>query len=518
MRLIIRHFALTCLIAVYVSAADTAPKPNVILIMADDMGYSDLACYGGEIETPNIDRLAANGLRFTNFYNEGRCWPTRAALLTGRNAHDVGHAMQYGPDAPRAYQGTTPERGAVLSELIGTAGYHSYHSGKWHLASSKMGSKEKNEATWAINRGFDRSYTGVTYINFFNPEELRIEGKSVIRIGDTDPDFYITDILTERALLYLNEHEKSHPDTPFFLYLAHLAPHYPLHAKPEDIAKYRGKYKIGWDVMRKRRHERLRELGIFEGELSERDPSVPAWDSLSDKAKDKWEKRMAVHAAMVDCIDQGIGRIMDWLEKTGKLDNTLILFLSDNGASREAGGGKRKKYNDPKAPIGSSGSFSAIETGWSNACNTPYRLHKSFNHEGGIATPLIVHWPNGIAKEHWGTLTHQVGHVIDVVPTVLELTGLEVPEEITGQSLIPVFDNPDAVRKRTLFWEHLGNRAVRKGDWKLVAVNRGPWELYNLKTDPVEMHNLKKERPEKMKELQDLWNKWAGKVGYVPRK
>ena len=510
--------ALLCSFFCMVSGAADPPRPNVLLIMADDMGYSDLGCYGSEIKTPHLDKLAANGLRFTNFYNEGRCWPTRAALMTGRNAHDVGHAMNRGPKAPPAYQGTTRDRAPMIPELLASAGYHNYHVGKWHLNNHSFG-PEKNRTTWAIARGFERSYSieSTTFVNYFNPAELRIDGKVVKYIGRKDPDYYYTDALTERTLTDLDDHINANPDAPFFVYLAHYAPHHPLHAHPKDIEKYRGKYRIGWDEMRHRRHEKMTEMGIYKGELSPRDPAVPSWDSLSEEEQVKWDERMAIHAAMVECMDRGIGRVVDWLEKNNRLDNTLIFFLSDNGADRSSGGHKKTQFHQPGAAAGSRNSYVAIETPWSNASNTPFRQHKARNHEGGIATPLIVHWPTGIGDEQRGSITHQVSRVNDILPTIVELAGIEVPSEVTGKSLLPYFEKPGVLHARTLYWEHLGNRAVRRGDWKLVALNKKPWELYNLSVDPAELRDLSKQEQELKQELQRLWEQWAKKVGYVPR-
>ena len=500
-----------------VHGADPPPRPNVLLIMADDMGYSDLGCYGGEIETPHLDRLAANGLRFTRFYNEGRCWPTRAALMTGRYAHDAGHAMIRGPDAPRAYQGTSRERALMIPELLGPAKYINYHVGKWHLNNHALESPEQSRPTWAIERGYLRSYSieATTFVNYFNPEELRIDGKIVKYIGERDPDYYYTNALTERALADLNLHVENYPKSPFFLYLAHYAPHHPLHALPEDIEKYRGKYRIGWDEMRRRRHEEMMQMGIYKGKLSARDPSVPAWNTLDEAAQIKWDERMAIHAAMIECMDRGVGKIVDWLEEKDQLDNTLLFFLSDNGADRSTGGRKKKQFHQPGSKAGFRDSYVAIERGWSNACNTPFRLHKAHNHEGGIATPLIVHWPAGIGQEHRGAICRQVGRVNDVLPTVLELAGVEIPDAVTGESLLPSFQNPEATRQRTLYWEHLGNRAVRRGDWKLVALKGKPWELYDLSTDPAESHDLSRQKTDLARELEELWNAWANEVGVV---
>jgi arylsulfatase len=439
--------------------------PNVVLIMADDMGYSDLGCYGGEIDTPALDELAGGGLRFTQFYNTGRCWTTRAALLTGLYPHQAGHAWIYGASAPPAYRGNTPQHGLMIQEVLKTVGYDCYHVGKWHLNNSST----PNE-TWPLGRGFDRSYYLRTQNTFFNPQ--------------------IT------------------------------APHFPLHALPHDIEKFRGRYRQGWDVIRRERLNRQHELGIVSCDLSPRDPDAPAWDSLSEEEQKMWDERMALHAAMIHCIDRGVGRVVEQLEATGALENTLVLFLSDNGASAEYI--VRGDGNDLRAPPGSADTFLCMEVGWSNAANTPLRMHKIWMHEGGIATPLIAHWPRGIAAR--GKLTHHVGHVIDILPTVVELAGGSMPKRVdgrpttpvTGLSLLPVFRDQKCQPHEFLFWEHTGNRAIRHGDWKLVAEHQGPWELYDLHSDRGESANLAASRPELVDRLRNLWQQYADEIGVVP--
>ena len=488
--------------------------PNVVLIMADDMGYSDLGCYGGEIDTPALDELAAGGLRFTQFYNTGRCWTTRAALLTGLYPHQAGHAWTYGASAPPAYRGNSRQNGLMIQEVLKTVGYDCYHVGKWHLNNSPT----PNE-TWPLGRGFDRSYYLRTQNNFFNPQIVYDEDRRVERPG-ADGDYYATEALSERAIRYLKAHASYRGDQPFFLYLAYTAPHFPLHALPRDIEKFRGRYRQGWDVIRRERLNRQHELGIVSCDLSPRDPDAQAWDSLSEEEQKMWDERMALHAAMIHCIDRGVGRVVEQLEATGALENTLVLFLSDNGASAEYI--VRGDGNDLRAPPGSADTFLCMEVGWSNAANTPLRMHKIWMHEGGIATPLIAHWPRGIAAR--GKLTHHVGHVIDILPTVVDLAGGSMPERIdgrpttpvTGLSLLPVFRDQKCQPHEFLFWEHTGNRAIRHGDWKLVAEHQGPWELYDLHSDRGESANLAASRPELVDRLRNLWQQYADEIGVVP--
>ena len=492
-------------------AVEKDQRPNILLIMVDDMGFSDIGCYGGEVDTPNLNRLAAGGLRFTQFYNTGRCWPTRAALMTGRYPHDVGHAMMYGADAPRAYQSTSKERALMIQERLKPLGYRTYHVGKWHLHSRQRG--PAGASSWPLGRGFDRSYCVKSQNNFFNPNVMLDEHFTVKRPGNEDPDYYITRAFTDRAIHYLDEHQTYHREKPFFLYLAHTAPHFPLHALAEDVARFRERYRVGWDVIRRQRLARMKKIGILNAKLSDRDPDAVAWDSLSDEEKDEWSGRMAVHAAMIYRIDVGIGRIVKKLQAMKALDNTLILFLSDNGASAEYI--LRGDGHDPKAPLGSGETYRCLEVGWANAANTPFRYHKIWVHEGGTSTPLIASWPTGMKAK--GKLTSELGHVIDVLPTVMELAGGEVKEEVSGHSLVPIFRGEENVdSERTIFWEHQGNRAIRQGDWKLVAVDGGPWEMYNLGEDRSETKNLIEVETARAEEMKMNWQLWAKDQGVVP--
>jgi len=491
-----------------------AEKPNVLLIMADDMGYSDLGCYGGEVDTPHLDALAADGLRFTQFYNTGRCWPSRISLMTGKYPHQAGHAMHFGPDAPRAYAAHTPDQGQMISEVLDGAGYHSYHVGKWHMDNRHI--KDKPNPTYPLQRGFDHSYYVRSQHNFFNPHRMMDDDEPVeFPAGKDNPmgngEYYLTTDFTNRTIGFLDLHKKEHPDSPFFLYLAHTAPHFPLHALPQDIERFMdGRYAVGWDEIRKQRHARMTEMGLINCSLSPRDPEAVAWDSLSDEEKKKWETHMAIHAAMIYRVDVGIGRIVEKLKANGQFDNTLILFLSDNGASAEYI--VRGDGHDPEAPLGSGASYLCLEVGWANAANTPFREHKMWTHEGGISTPLIAHWPAGIQAKG---LTPQMGHVIDVMPTVAELAEL-APASGPGTSLVPIFEGKERPEPGFIHFEHTGNRALRKGKWKLVSEFGGEWELYDMSVDRSETSNLITEHPELAQEMQHTWQQYADEIGVVP--
>jgi len=492
-------------------AADKDSRPNILLIMVDDMGYSDIGCYGGEVDTPNLDRLAAGGLRFTQFYNTGRCWPTRAALMTGRYPHDVGHAMMFGRDAPRAYHGLSKERALMIPEVLKPLGYRNYHVGKWHLQSRDK--EAAGAASWPLGRGFDRSYCVKRQDNFFNPKLMLDEHFSIKRPGDDDPDYYITTAFTKRTIHYLDEHKTYHSDEPFFIYLAHTAPHFPLHAPAQDVARFRERYRVGWDVIRQQRLERMEKMGILKAKLSARDADAVAWDSLSAEEQDEWSGRMAVHAAMIYRVDVGIGKIVQKLKSIGELDNTLILFLSDNGASAEYI--VRGDGNDAKAALGSGGTYRTLEVAWANASNTPFRYHKIWAHEGGISTPLIAFWPTGIKNK--GELTNELGHVVDVLPTVVELAGGKPDQEVAGRSLVAVLRGEGKMGpERSIYWEHQGNRAIRQGDWKLVAVNGGKWEMYNLAEDRSETNDLIDVETARAEGMKISWKKWADKQGVLP--
>ncbi len=464
-----------------------APRPNVVFILADDLGYSDLGCYGGEVSTPNLDALASGGLRFTQFYNTARCWPSRAALLTGYYAQQVNRD----PGQKR------PRWAALLPDLLRPAGYHSYHSGKWHVDGPVLAG------------GFARSYLVVDQDRHFSPRNHQLDDHPLPQPTPED-GYYSTVAIAQHAIDELAAHDADHRGDPYFLYLAFTVPHFPVMAPPEDIARYRGKFQDGWDVLRVRRLERMRTLGIVNCALSPRTPGVPAWDTLTVDEKEAWQRRMEVHAAMVDRMDREVGRVLDQVRKSGQWENTLILFASDNGASAEQL--VRGDGNDPAAPPGSARSFLCIEPPWANLANAPLRKSKIFTHEGGIATPLIVHWPAGFSPR--GELRHTPGHLVDIVPTLLELTGTTAPTRfggesrppLSGRSLVPALASDVQIERDGLWWKHQGNRAFRLGDWKIVA--SGPdaaWELYNLATDRGESHDLAAEQPDRVRAMAALW-------------
>lgn len=498
------------------AAPASASRPNFLIILADDMGFSDLGCYGSEIHTPNLDRLASEGIRFTQAYSATRCCPSRAALLTGLNPHQAGMggmASKLGEkEEPGPYQGYLNDRCATIAEVLRPAGYRTYMSGKWHVGEAPE--------HWPRRRGFDRYYgliSGASSYFEILPEEknTRIMAKDDERVWPEGENFYMTDAFTDCAVRYIEEHD---PQRPFLLYLAYTAPHWPLHALPEDIEKYRGRYRNGWDRLREERYARLRELGIIRPEwaLSPRDPEVPAWDDVADK--DDMDLRMAVYAAMIDRMDQGIGRVLDALRKRGMADNTLVLFLSDNGGCHETVA-NRKNLHKRGTRAGEKGSFVAYERGWANASNTPFRWFKHWVHEGGIATPLIAWWPEGIKQR--GILTDQVAHITDIMPTCLELAGATYPESMNGhpltslfgKSLAPVLRGETREPHPRLYWEHQGNRAIREGRWKLVATKSGPWELYDLEADRTELRNLADREPDRAAALHDAWKQWADATG-----
>lgn len=498
--------------------AATPAKPNILLILADDLGYSDLGCYGGEIRTPHLDGLAASGLRFTQFYNTARCWPSRAALLTGYYAQQV-HRDAI-PGLGGGGQGVRQRWARLLPDFLKPLGYRSYHSGKWHIDGQPL----KN--------GFDRSYRLDDQDRHFSP---RVHWEDDVKLPPVEPGsgFYSTIAIADHAVKCLKEHAEKYPDRPFFEYLAFTVPHFPVQALPEDIAKYRNIYRDGWDAVRARRYERMKQLGIVTAALSARDPvTVPgwnlteavlqqrigpeelghavAWNELTAAQQRFQADKMAVHAAMVERMDREIGRVLDQLKAMNVFDNTLILFLSDNGASAEQI--IRGDGHDPTAPAGSAKTFLGIGPGWSTAANAPLRLHKSWVHEGGISTPLIVHWPTHLAAR--GELRHNPGHLIDIVPTLLELAGGKKPDAWNGEpippapgrSLVPVFAKDGAVSHDYLWWFHSDNRAIRMGDWKLASKGvNGPWELYDLKHDRSETMDLAAQNPAKARELEQSW-------------
>lgn len=513
--------AATGMSANFAAAADAPSRPNIVIILADDLGFSDVGCYGSEIATPNIDRLAAGGVRFTQFYNAARCCPTRAALLTGLYPHQTGVGHMLGDWNLPGYDGGLNERCATVAELLQAAGYRTYHVGKWHVG----GVGGKDQRNHPLNRGFDNARGNAGGGGFFRPQGVYFERESV----KWNPENYITDVFSDWAVDLIEQHGREHADQPFFLHLCYTSPHFPLQAKPDDIARHRGHYREGWDSLRQARFARQQTLGLFESancRLSPRDPIAQAWDEVAEADRDEWDLRMAVHAAMVDCMDQGIGRVLNAVSRIGATENTLVVFLSDNGASAEFldTWPNPARGHKPGSVTGTMESHRCLEIGWANAANTPFRENKMWVHEGGISTPCIVSWPKGIAARN--ALLPNVGHIIDLMPTCLELAGAQYPQSFNGRdllppegrSLVPVLTGraaKDDHAPRTLAWEHEGNRAIRDGDLKLVASFRGPWELYDLSTDRSETRNLAADRPDDVARLSAAWQKWADRVGVV---
>ena len=507
-----------------VNARDKVPekRPNIVLIMADDMGYSDIGCYGSEIATPNIDRLAAEGLRFRNFYNNAKCCPTRASLLTGLYNHEAGMGnMVSKADAPYQegpYQGFLNKNSVTLAEVLRSAGYSTYLSGKWHVG--------ERQEHWPMQRGFDKYFGLISgACSYFEiSKDLPIRQMAYGNQSWTPPakGFYMTDALSDSAVAFIESHNQAKKDQPFFLYLAYTAPHWPLHALQEDIKKYEGVYAKGWDSIRIERYRKMVKLGLLseKQQLTPRTPKIPAWDTAEDK--DLWIRRMQVYAAMIDRMDQGIGRVIDTLKKLGKTDNTIIIFLSDNGGANE--NASNENINLPGVLTGEKGSSDSYKEPWANVSNTPYRYYKNWMHEGGIITPLIVSWPSVVKGR--GTFTNQVGHVIDFMPTFLEVAGAKYPDQFNdhpikpyrGVSLVPAFVGAPVERTEPLFWEHSGGQAMRQGDWKIVRKNNRPWELYNLDKDPTELLNLSEKETERLKKMTARYESWEKEVGVTSAK
>jgi arylsulfatase len=510
-------------------AAQGKPAPpNILILLADDLGFSDIGCYGSEIATPNLDRLAAGGLRFNQFYNTARCWPTRSALLTGY------YPQQIHMDPP---QGRLPSWTRTLPQRLEPIGYRSYQSGKWHV----MGAPRPN-----ADGGFDHSYDLEDHDRNFNPQRI-IEDDRPLPPVEKDSGYYTTTAFADHAIRCLKEHAEKYPRQPFFSYLAFTVPHFPLHAPPEDIARYRDRYLEGWDKLREDRWQKLRTLGIVDCSLAPLEPAftpryfkpgvmeilgpgeiehaVP-WSQLTDQQKQYQAAKMAIHAAMIDHMDRQIGRVLDQVRTMGAWENTITFFLSDNGT--DATLLVRGDGHDPAAAPGSAASFFCLGPGWSSAGNSPFRRHKVWTHEGGISTPLIVHWPKGIAAH--GELRHDVGHVIDLVPTLLELAGAQpeppaVAPPLPGRSLVPAFAKDRSVARDNVFFHHEGNRALRIGDYKLVSAREDgdQWELFNLATDRSEQHDLAAAQPDRVRDmaarwqqLQDQFTRDAGPVSPLP--
>ena len=526
------------------AAAEESPRhrPNIILILADDLGFSDLGCFGSEIATPNVDRLAAGGIRFTQFYNSARCSPTRASLLTGLYPRQAGvGAMNPGYDGNPGQHGELSLRCVTIAEVLRTAGYETAMVGKWD-STRDMRSKDN----WPLQRGFGQFFGTLAGAgSYFSPSGLTAGNTPIAPEGE---EFYYTDAISSRAVQFISECGPK--KSPFFLYVSYTAPHWPLHALPQDIAKYANHYSNGWDRVRLERHHRMIQMGILPRDtaMSPRDTRVPEWESAENR---QWQaSRMAAYAAQVDCMDQGIGRIVESIQRIGAAEDTMILFLSDNGACSEEmdilriqvptttrDGRLVQPGNRPAARPGSEETYQSYGKPWANVSNTPFRLYKHWVHEGGIVTPLIAHWPAGIRRP--GSLTDQPGHVIDIMATCLEVSGVAYPKKyqgrtltpLEGKSLLAILDGQERQGHDAIFWEHEGNRAVRQGRWKLVSRHpvpwyhgrvpeeepgSGHWELYDLEADRTEMVDLVEKYPEKVRNLAALYDQWARRSYVMP--
>lgn len=547
--------------------AASPSKPNILIILADDLGYADLGCYGGEIRTPNLDALAADGLRFTQFYNCARCCPARASLLTGLYPHQAGIGLMTsdrGASFPGAgdqgeafpgYRGSLNDSCVTIAQVLRLAGYHTGAFGKWHVGDSVP----------PTARGFDDFYG---FIRGYAVDSW--EPRMMIRLPEGKPqrnyapgEFFATDAITDHALDFLSSARES--GEPWMMYVAYQAAHFPVASRPEDMKGYADIYSRGWDKIREQRLTRQKELGLLSsgtsltprsqipkpaaakriGSLTE-DGRNPAWDSLPTERRIDLAQRMSVYAGMVSGMDRNIGRLVADLRARGQLDNTLIFFLSDNGACAEwepfgfemaptlnpqAGTGinqgtqslPNKLYQGAElAKMGAAGTLPSYGSGWANACNTPWRLYKHYGHEGGISSPFIVHWPAGIKAK--GEFRPQLGHLIDLMATCVDVAGAKYPANYEGHailppegmSLVPAFANQPSERAY-LAWEHEGNRAIREGKWKLVSTADGPWELYDMEIDRVEMNDLAGREPERVKAMSTQWDAWAIRTHVLPR-
>ncbi|GEP43132.1 arylsulfatase [Brevifollis gellanilyticus] len=507
---------IACLLLALTLSLPAADRPNVLVILVDDMGFSDLGCYGSEIPTPNLDALAQGGVRFTQFYNTARCSTTRASLMTGLYPHQAGMGYLDGLKLPES-KGThakLEDRCVTMAEVLGGAGYHTSVVGKWHLG------QQNGSVPW--ERGFQRTAT-TQFGELYFPKErskdackwVYLDGRKVAadspEVGSGE--WYSTFMFTDWALKFLDDAKAS--GKPFFQYFAHGAPHFPLKAPQDVIAKYRGKYKMGWDKLREARHQKQIELGIVDAKwpLSPRPKDVPAWDSLSEEDKDRYDHLMAIYAAMLDCVDQSVGRMIAGLKERGMYGNTLILFMSDNGGNAEGG----PRGISEGEPLGGPESHVFLGMTWATLNNTPFRRYKHFTHEGGISSPLIAHWPAGIPAARHGKLEHQPSHLIDIMTTACDVSGAIYPSEFKGHailpaeglSLMPAILGEPLHRVKPIFWMHEGNRAARTGPWKLVKKFKGPWELYNIDEDRTEQNDIITKFPAMSQHLIRQWEDWA---------
>ena len=530
-------------------------RPNIIVILSDDMGYSDICCYGGEMRTPVLDSLAQNGLRFTQFYNTARCCPTRASLLTGLYPHQAGIGWMMNDNGHDGYRGELNRHCRTMGEVMQSAGYGTYAVGKWHVTKAVHPDGPKDN--WPLQRGFDHFYGTINGAgSYFDPNSLTRDNTQISPYSDPEyqPEtYYYTDAISDHAVKFIQEHQKTTPDRPLFMYVTYTASHWPMHALPDDIDRYKGRFDAGYDQLRKERLERMKALGVVSAD-TELSATAEDWNKVTHR---EWELRcMEVYAAMIDRMDQGIGKIRSALTETGRFDNTLILFMQDNGGcAEELGRNLGKKLTERSAaatlapmkadalqfdmipkqsrdgfPVlqgpgvlpGPADTYIAYGRGWANVSNTPFREYKHWVHEGGISTPLIAHWPKSIPRK--GQLEHQPGHLIDIMATCVDISGASYPSNVDGtaitpledRSLVPAFEGK-TIEREALYWEHEGNRAVRQGSWKLVAKNAdGPWELYDMAQDRAELHDVAAEHPEKVQELSALWQAWAERANVLP--
>ncbi|MFL2870473.1 MAG: sulfatase-like hydrolase/transferase [Pirellulaceae bacterium] len=556
---IMSKIAFLCVVSVVFThtcaRVEAGKRPNIILIMSDDMGYSDIGCYGGEIKTPNLDGLAAGGIRFTQFYNTARCCPTRASLLTGLYPHQAGVGHMMNDRGYDGYRGDLNNQCVTIAEALGDSGYRTYMSGKWHVTKQIFDDGSKHN--WPRQRGFDKFYGTIHGAgSFYDPNSLTRQNDQITPLNDKlyKPDqYYYTDAISDNAVAFLQSHRVEDRRKPFFMYVAYTAAHWPMHALPQDIAKYEGKYDEGYGAIREARYKRMIEMGLIDKKWA-MSPQAREWDAAKNT---EWEIRnMEVYAAMVDNMDQGIGRIVDELKAQGEFENTLILFVQDNGGcaeglGRTARNGLTSAPENPTLPKmgveelqrsmippqtrdgfptvmgpgvmpGPDGTYIAYGEGWANVSNTPFREYKHWVHEGGISTPLIAHWPKGIERTNEFETTP--GHLIDIMATCVDISDTEYPKERNGESikpmegvsLAPLFGG-DSIKREAIYWEHEGNRAIRKGDWKLVAKGaNGPWELYNLQDDRTEMTDRSEAAPELAKMLADMWQAYAERANVLP--
>ncbi len=542
-------------------AAERPTTPDIIVILSDDVGYSDLGCFGGEIATPQLDALAAEGLRFTQFYNTARCCPTRASLLTGLHPHQagVGHMMEdRGHDG---YRGRLNRQCVTIAEALGAAGYRTYAAGKWHVTPGQSARALTDTSNWPLQRGFDRFYGTIHGAgSYFDPSSLVRDNRLITVANDPEyqpKQYYYTDAIADHAVRFIRDHTREHRDQPFFLYTAFTAAHWPLHAKETDIAKYRGRYDGGYEPVRAARRARLKTLGLLDDRWASPTPAA-RWDDVRDRA---FESRcMEVYAAQLDCMDQGIGRIVTELKAQGRFENTLIFYLQDNGGCAEGmGRGTNPVPRSAQASLpsmdrdaqqfdsvpkqtrdgwpvrqgvgvmpGGPDTYVAYGRGWANVSNTPFREYKHWTHEGGISTPLIVSWPARIQRSVAGKLVRSPGQLPDLMATCLEAAKARYPTEfrgekiqpLEGRSLLPAITNPittaTSTDRRWLFWEHEGNRAVRDGRWKLVAREKQPWELYDLEGDRTETRDLASSEPGRVTAMSAAWEAWAARARVLP--